>query len=279
MGKLQRYIAAICMLVVISLTSLNAQSGKISGRVIDAATKEVLAGANIILKDLSMGAASDPDGNYVILNVPPGTYALRFSYIGYKTYTIGNIEVQIDRNTRMDVQMQVEAYAGEEVLVTAERPIVEPNKTTSSTYFEDKDISSMPVDGVRDVMQMTAGVQRNADGSISIRGGSGYDVSYSVNGMKAMTTNTGATAYGGSGMTEKSESSWKMEMNPLAIAQMEVITGGFNAEYGNAQSGLVNVVTKEGGSRFSGGFRFEYRPPGQYHWGDYLYSKDQPEWQ
>jgi outer membrane receptor protein involved in Fe transport len=277
-GNLRKLIVAFIVIVCFA-SMLFAQMGKITGRVIDAATGEALGGANIILSELSIGAASDIDGNYVILNVPPGLYTLRYSYIGYSTVSMEKVQVQINRSTRMDVKMQVQAYAGEEVLVTAERPIVEPNKTTSSTYFEDKDISAMPVDGIRDVMELTAGVAMNADGSISIRGGSGYDVSYSVNGMKSMTSNTGATAYGGSGMTEKSESSWKMEMNPLAIAQMEVITGGFNAEYGNAQSGLVNVVTKEGGSQFSGGFRFEYRPPGQYHWGDYLYSKDQPEWQ
>ena len=278
MDKLKIQIKHLIVLIL-SCALLQAQTGKISGRVSDAASGEGLAGANIILAELSIGAASDMDGNFVILNVPPGNYTLKYSYIGYSSVNVEKVLVQINRNTISNVEMQIEAYEGQEVLVTATRPIVEPNKTTSSTYFEEKDIAAMPVDGIRDVMEMTAGVSMNADGSISIRGGGGYDVSYSVNGMKTMTSNTGATAYGGSGMTEKSESSWKMEMNPLAIAQMEVITGGFNAEYGNAQSGLVNVVTKEGGTAFNGGFRFEYRPAGQYHWGDYLYSKNQPEWQ
>ncbi|MDZ7797070.1 MAG: TonB-dependent receptor [Candidatus Marinimicrobia bacterium] len=258
---------------------LFAQTGKISGRITDKETGEALPGANVILQGEGMGAASDADGNYVILNVTPGTYTMQVRYIGYSVYTIDNVDVQINRTTRIDIAMSVQAFAGEEVLVTAQRPIVEPGKTTSSSYFEERDISGMPVSGLRDVMAVTAGVNRNADGTISIRGGSGYDVSYSVNGMKSMSTNTGATAYGGSGMTEKSENSWRMEVNPLAVAQIEIITGGFNAEYGNAQSGMMNVVTKEGGRNFSGAFRFEYRPAGKYHWGDYLYSNDQPEWQ
>ena len=144
-----RGINRLLFVLLCAFSMLFAQYGKISGRVVDASTGEPLAGANIILTDLSKGAASDLDGNYVILNVPPGTYTLKYTYIGYSTVTLENVQVQINRSTRMDIDMQVQAFAGEEVLVTAERPIVEPNKTTSSTYFEDKDIAAMPVDGKR----------------------------------------------------------------------------------------------------------------------------------
>jgi len=80
-------------------------------------------------------------------------------------------------------------------------------------------------------------------------------------------------------MGEKSNTSWKYDFNPLGVKQMELISGGFSAEYGNAQSGVVKIVTREGTPQFHGEARIEYRPPGKYHFGDYLYSHSNFEWQ
>ena len=252
-------------------------TGKVSGRVTDAVTGEPLPGVNVMLVGTSLGAATELDGSYYILNVPPGFHTLRFLFIGYQEMRVENIMVNIDRTTHQDISMSFAVLeAGEVVVVTAEAPIVEADKTESSVHLQARDLEALPVEGLRNVMEMTPGVNRNADGTMSIRGGGAYEINYSINGIKSMTTNTGVPAYG---TGTKSDNSWKMDVNPLAIAQMEIISGGFNAEYGNAQSGVVKVVSKEGGSEFSGGFRMEYRPPGQYHWGDYVYSQAQPEWE
>ena len=252
-------------------------TGKISGVVKDGKTNEPLIGANVVVLNTQLGAATGVDGDFVILNVPAMNHTLQIYYIGYKPVTLTEVEVLMGRTARVQVLMEEDVLQlGETVTVTAERPIVEADKTGSSVHLTSEDISDLPVEGLRNVLELTAGISRNADGTISIRGGSGYEINYQVNGIKSMTTNTGATAFGG--MNDKADNSWKYDVNPLAVAQMEVISGGFNAEHGNAQSGVIKVVTREGGEKFSGGFRMEYRPAGQYHWGDYLYSKDQIEW-
>jgi len=264
--------------VILPVLAWGQTTGKISGVVKDAKTGDPLIGANVIVTDSQLGAATGADGSFVILNVPAGDHTLQVNYMGYKQVTLTGVEVLMGRTARVEILMEEDVLQlGETVTVTAERPIVEADKTGSSIHLTSEEISDLPVEGLRNVLELTAGVSRNADGTISIRGGSGYEINYQVNGIKSMTTNTGATAFGG--MNDKADNSWKYDVNPLAVAQMEVISGGFNAEHGNAQSGVIKVVTKEGGETFSGGFRMEYRPPGQYHWGDYLYSKNQIEWE
>ena len=265
------------LLAMISLTNLvfAAPTGKIAGRVVDGVSGEPLPGVNVMLVGTSMGAATESDGQYFILNVPPGFHTLRFLFIGYQELVVEDVMVNIDRTTRFNASLNFAVLeASEIVTVTAEAPIVEVDKTESSVHLQAQDLAILPVEGLRNVMELTPGVNRNADGTISIRGGGAYEINYSINGIKSMTTNTGVPAYG---TGTKSDNSWKMDVNPLAISQMEIISGGFNAEYGNAQSGVVKVVSKEGGSKFSGGFRMEYRPPGQYHWGEYIYSDTQYE--
>ncbi len=281
MARLSNYkfLILIFGLLFTALYLFGGSTGKIAGKVTDKTTGEPLIGVNIVVKGTSMGGATDKNGYFVILNLRPGEYTLSASYIGYQTVTVEDVLVNTDRTTQIDIEMNPAVLdMQQEVVVTAERPIVEKDKTSSSIHMQAQEINEQPVEGVRDLLELTPGVNRNADGTISIRGGGGYDINYSINGIRAMNTNTSVTAFGGSGMS-KSENSWKYEINPLAVSQMEVVSGGFNAEYGNAQSGVVKVVTKEGGSRFTGGFRYEYRPPGKYHYGDYLYSHQQPEWE
>jgi len=277
--KKHKLIFLAFILFIIPVLIYSGSTGKIAGTVIDGTTGAPLVGVNVVVQGTSMGAATDENGYFVILNIRPGEYTLTASYIGYQTVNVAEILVNTDRTTQIDIEMKPAALdIKEEITVTAKRPIVEKDKTSSSIHMQSQEINDQPISGVRDLLELTPGVNRNADGTISIRGGGGYDINYSINGIKAMNTNTSVTAFGGSGMS-KSENSWKYEINPLAVSQMEVVSGGFNAEYGNAQSGVVKVVTKEGGSEFHGGFRYEYRPPGKYHYGDYLYSQDQPEWE
>ena len=274
---LVRICSISCFLLLLQVKVSAQPTGKIAGTVYDIKTNEPLPGVNVLVSNQPIGASTDLRGEYVILNVPPGEHVLEFSFIGYQSYIVNNVMVNIDRTTVIDAQMSESIIELDDVVVvTAERPIVERDKTSSSIHLDAEEIVALPVEGLRNVLELGPGINRNADGTLSVRGGGAYEINYTVNGIKNLNTNTGVPAYG---TGTKSDNNWKYDLNPLAIAQMEVITGGFNAEYGNAQSGVVKVVTKEGGEKFSGGFIFEYRPPGQYHWGDYLYSKNQPEWQ
>ncbi|MBN2364936.1 MAG: TonB-dependent receptor [Calditrichaeota bacterium] len=269
-------LSSIFLIFFLFSIVLSQGTGKIAGQVTDKESGEPLIGVNVTVVGTHLGAATDADGWYIILNVPPGNNQLLFTYIGYQNVTVENVMVRLDRTTNINITMAAAALEfGETVTVTAERPIVEADKTSSSLNFEAKEVANLPVENLRNVLELTPGVSKNADGTMSIRGGGAYEINYSINGIKSVTTNSGVPAYG---TGTKSENSWKYDVNPLAVSQMEVITGGFNAEYGNAQSGVVNVVMKEGDTRFFGGLSVEYRPSGQYHWGDYLYSKNQFEW-
>ncbi len=277
--KIQIFKGLILLFLPLILSSLLSaqQTGKIAGLITDVSTKEPLIGANVMIDGTQLGAATNFDGWYTILNVPPGKYKLKVFYIGYQKVMVEDVLVKMGRTTKVDIQMKPDVLdLGETVTVTAERPIVEIDKTASSVHYDASEVQIMPVENLRNVLELAPGINKNPDGTLSIRGGGSFEINYSINGIKSMNTNTGVPAYG---TGTKSENSWKYDINPLAISQMEVITGGFNAEYGNAQSGVVNVVTKEGGSQFSGAFQVEYSPPGQYHWGDYLYSQNQHEWQ
>lgn len=266
----------VCAATIVS-NSFGQNTGKISGQVTDAENGQPLVGVNVVIQGTMLGAATDIKGWYVILNVPPGNYKLNFFYMGYQKVTIEDVNVKIDRTTKIDVTMSSTVVdLGQTVTITAERPIVEIDKTSTSLHYEAKEVENLPVEGLRSVLELAPGINRNPDGTLSIRGGGAYEINYSINGITSLITNSGVPAYG---TGSKSETSWKYDINPLAISQMEVITGGFNAEYGNAQSGVVKIVTKEGGPKFNGAFQIEYRPPGKYHWGDYLYSKNQHEWQ
>lgn len=257
---------------------LQAQTtGKIAGRVFDAETGDALIGANIVVTGHELGAATDVNGNFNILRVYPGAYELKVTYIGYATSTIREVWTFVDRTTFLEIPMTVEGVALEEIVVTAEKPVIVRDKTYSSSSVDYEEIQNMPSEGVRDIMDLNTSFQRNPNGTYSLRGGGSFDINFMIDGVTQDNSNTGVP--GTNYMGERANTSWKYDFNPLGIKQMELISGGFSAEYGNAQSGVVKIVTKEGTSTFQGEARIEYSPPGKYHFGEYLYSKNQFEWQ
>src|SRR3989304_2818793 len=106
-------------------------TGKVAGRVTDAATGEPLIGANVVIKGTIMGAATDIDGNYAILNVPPGVYTVVVSLIGYRSVEFENVRVSIDLTTTVDGALQESAVEVGAIVVTAERPLVTKDMTSS----------------------------------------------------------------------------------------------------------------------------------------------------
>lgn len=269
--------ALLAAFVAVGPAAAQQFSGKISGRVSDAVTGEPLPGVNVFVDGTTLGSATDENGRYTILRVPPGTHTVVFSFIGYQTVRVEEVDVRADRTTDVDARMREETFEGDEVIVVAERPAVVRDRTSTSADYSAREIEAAPVEGLRGLLSLTAGVDRTADGNFSIRGGGAYEISFLVNGVEQVMSNSGVPGY--SFAFEKANNSWKYDVNPLGVEQMEVISGGFSAEYGNAQSGVVKLTTKEGGSDFEGEYRAEYRSPGQYHWGPYLYGPETIEWQ
>ena len=206
--------------------------GKISGRVVDAATGDPLPGVNVVIDGTTQGTATDLDGEYVIIRIRPGRYALRAQFIGFQTQVIENVEVIIDQTTRVDFRLGEEILEGEEIVVTAERPIVQVDRTTTTAVVGEEQLEALPVLGINDAINLQAGV---VDGRF--RGGRSGEVAYLINGIPINNA-------------FNNQASFEIEQN--MVSNLQVISGVFNSEYGQAQSGVVNIVTKDIPDSWSG---------------------------
>jgi outer membrane receptor protein involved in Fe transport len=223
-------------------------SGKISGVITDSKTGEAAIGANIIIEGTTLGAATDIDGYYVILNVPPGTYTVKASMIGYSPTTTVNVRVNLDQTTELNFQLTEEIYETGEVVVVAQTPIVKKDVASSGVNLNSDEIQALPVTSVSSVIALQAGVEGG-----TIRGGSGDEIVYQVNGV-TMRDGRDNTPYSNVSFT--------------SVQQIKLQTGGFTADVGEVRSGLVEVVTKEGSTdNYSFSFYSQLRPADNKHFG------------
>ncbi len=230
-------VLAVLLLSVLTADSALAQ-GKIAGRVTDNTTGEALIGVNVVIDGIQQGTVTDADGNYVILNVRPGTYTLVFSYIGFQAQRVEGIVVSTGQTSRYDLRMSEEIIEGQEIVIEAQRPLVQKDLTASSKTVGAAEIDALPVESFLGVLVTQAGVTQGPGGTIHVRGGRSNEVSYLVDGLSV------ANPFNTNGLATSVAAD--------AIQEMTVISGAFNAEYGRAMSGIVNLVTKEGGDRITG---------------------------
>lgn len=252
----KKLLLVLAALVSFSALAIAGTTGKIVGTVKDAETGLPLPGVNVILTGTTIGAATAADGYYVIPFVPAGTYTLRATIIGYTAYEVTEVRVNIDLTTTINISMKSEVLAGEEVVVVAQRPVVQKDVSASTANLNIKEVEALPVVRLENVVALQAGV-RYADDGIIIRG--------------RVTDNTASqTAFVVDGITLRDERDNKpyTAISYTAIEEIQIQTGGFNAEYGNIRSGVVNVTTKEGGKdRYSFGMISRYSPAAQKHFG------------
>ena len=236
---------ALVVLVALFLIAghvLAGTTGKIAGIVKDAKTGEPMVGANIVLQGTMYGSSTDLNGYYVILNIPPGTYSAAISFIGYAKTTIEGIKVSIDLTTKVDVALQeIVLESQQEVVVTAERPIIRKDLTSSESRVDAGQIRNLPVQEVGEVLALQAGITVGRGGAIHIRGGRSSEVAYWVDGISISDSYDGGQA---------------VQIDNSSIQELQVISGTFNAEYGQAMSGIINTVTKDGGEKFRGTVSF-----------------------
>jgi outer membrane receptor for ferrienterochelin and colicin len=218
--------------------SVAGTTGKIVGRVTDAQSGEPLPGVNVVIEGTTMGAATDLEGRYMILNVPPGTYSLSASMIGYAKRTVTSVKVSIDLTTKVDFALEQEAIQlGEEVVIVAEQPIVRKDLTSVQANVSAERIANLPVQEFYEVLNIQSGVTVGPGGGIHIRGGRSSEIAYWIDGVP---------------VSDVYDNSLSVEVENASIQELQVISGTFNAEYGQAMSGIINIVTKEGGERFEG---------------------------
>ncbi len=245
------------LLVLFAATSvlMAGTTGKISGKVTDKTTGEALIGVNVIIGELGMGAATNIDGYYDIINIPPGQYLVRTNYIGYTPVEITDVSVSIDLTTSLNVEMGTEMLAGETVVIVAERPVVQIDVASSQTNLSSNEIIDLPVSSVEDVVGLQAGIE-----GMSIRSGGEDELVLMMDGVTLKDDRTGKPISG----------------IPLSSVQEIMIqSGGFNAEYSDLQAGLISVVTAEGDKeKYSFKFSSRYSPAAPKHFGMSLYDPD-----
>ena len=224
----------LCLCVVLNAGT----TGKISGKITDAQTGKPLVGVNVIVLNTYLGAATDKNGNFTIINVPPGVYSVKATMIGYTPKVVTDVRVKIDLTTKVDISMERTVLEAKEVVeVVATRPAVQKDLTSSEFRVSANQIQSMPVSEMYELLQIQGGVTLDAGGGIHIRGGRASEVAYWVDGVP---------------VTDVYDNSQAVVVENSAIQELQVISGTFNAEYGNAMSGIVNIVTKEGYSHYTG---------------------------
>jgi outer membrane receptor for ferrienterochelin and colicin len=223
--RLLQYVIAITLSVVL-LTA--GQTGKIAGRVTDSGSGEPLVGCNVLISGTSSGAATDANGEYFIINLTPGSYVVEFSMIGYASYTSEGVNVNIDVTTPVDAALTTEAVELAGVSVTAERPAIENTLTSSKQIVSGDMMAAMAVTDVNDVVKTLPGVTEFR-GELHIRGGRSGEVMYLVDGASVTNAVMGGQA---------------IPVNPSMVGELQLITGTFNAEYGQAMSGLFNTVLR-----------------------------------
>jgi outer membrane receptor protein involved in Fe transport len=227
-----RLVLVAALLLLPPARVLAGTTGKVAGKVLDAQTKEPLVGVNVLIVGTTLGAASDINGDYYILNIAPGTYELKASAVGYAPVSVKDVVVSVDQTTRIEFHLQSRTVEISDVTVTATRPIVQRDLTSTVATVGSGQLSKLPVEDVAAVVNLQAGV---VDGHF--RGGRSNEVKYMIDGVAVNDVFSG---------------NYAMEAEVNSIAEIQVLSGTFNAEYGEALSGVVNQVTKNPGDTYTG---------------------------
>ncbi len=225
------FSTAFFFLVAFFIIPLHAgQTGKIAGQVIDASTGEPLAGANIILKGFLLGASADRDGHYIILNIKPGSYTVIAQVVGYEEVRYTDVRVSSDRTTYLNFKLKPAILTGEVITIEARQDLIQRDLTATEASVSAREIQAIPVESMQDVLSLQAGVVKDSRGDFHVRGGRASEVAFLIDGVSVTDPFSGKLA---------------VNMDQNSIQELKLISGTFNAEYGQVMSGIVEIVTKD----------------------------------
>ncbi len=254
MNKLYLKIALIVLSVSLGWS---ATVGTVSGRVIDATSGTPLPGVNVMIPELQLGTATDFEGDYYIQNVPVGIHVLQVGMIGYARVTITDVRVIMDQSTKVNISLDEEIIEGQEITVTAERPLVEKDVTVKKMVRTAEEIKNLPARDLTEMLTLQSGIiqiksseygipgfEDRGIEEIHVRGGRSGEIGYTIDGMYIENP-----IYGGIGKGTR--------LNTHAVQEFIVQTGVFSAEYGDAMSSIVNNITLAGGEKYAGTFEWQ----------------------
>ncbi|HYM81820.1 MAG TPA: TonB-dependent receptor, partial [Candidatus Limnocylindria bacterium] len=213
-------------------------TGRIAGKVTEKG--QAVAFANVIVLGTKQGTQTDESGSFVLVGVPVGTVQVQIQAIGYEKL-VQTVAVNAGQTATLNFNLGASRVVKEleEIEVRAEKRIDVKSSTTKQSISAEK-LKELPVDNLREAVGVKAGVVAQG-GELHFRGGRGGEVKFTFDGVEASDPLLGRGA----------------NIANLAVAGTEILSGGFDAEYGNALSGVVVVSTKEGTERFGGEVRWD----------------------
>ncbi len=243
MNKIYTFSFTVLLIVFSVFTNVFAQSsaGKLAGKIVDSETREPLIGANIILLGTDLGAAADINGEYFILNIAPGAYDVKVSYVGYGEKIVTDIRIV----GGITFELNVDLSSGFELqeIVVSDKKLFEENATNTVRIFDTDQINQLPVRGVEQLASLQAGVViaegsggAGGNATINVRGGRGSEVLFIVDGVV------------------QNDALFRQNFSQVsngAIEQLAFQVGGFEAKFGQSQSGVINITTKSGSQNYS----------------------------
>ena len=230
-------------------------TGKVEGVVKSSDSGIPLIGVNIILNNTTYGTITDSLGTFTFLNIPPGNYSIQATMIGYAGYTLKEVVVRIDQTVIINILLNQRSIDMESIIVEAVRPIIAHDISNSQINITNEEITILPFDNVTDILGMQAGIE-----GLSVRGGGSRESLFQVDGL-----------------SYNDERSFNPYTSiPIGIIkEVQVQTGGFNAEYGNIRSGIVNIILEEGDrNKYQAGFKYRHSPAAPKHFGESLFSSN-----
>ena len=258
--QIKTILLLLCCTGFIASMVFGQGKGVIKGTVKDAKTGEGLPVVNVKIKGTYYGAVTDFDGHYTIPKINPGSYTLEFSLVGYTLVQHTDVKVEADKESIVDLNMQETVLSlGQEVLVVGEKPLVNLEETASKHSISSDDLKATAIVDVRDVVSQQLGVVQT-DNEIHIRGGRSSENAYLLDGVSIQDPLAG-TGFG-------------LQISTEAIENVQVITGGFNAEYGQATSGVVDVSLKEGSPDYHGSLSYKRDHLGRANGSLHIFNQD-----
>lgn len=241
-------LAAVAMLV--GAGALHAQAtGKLEGRIRDQAGAPV-PGAQVRIEGTAFGAVANNTGYYFINNVPAGSVDLTATFVGYKPVRVVGLRVLAGQTITQDFALEQSPVELEEITTVAAVNVLVPrDAVTTKQSIDGEYTSALPVDRIANVIALVPGVVVNRNGGINIRGGRDDEAAVYVDGVPVSP--------GGRGGQFVGTTAGRVDVATNAFEQASVTTGGSSAEFGNAQSGVIAIETRSGGSRWSGSLGYE----------------------
>ncbi len=238
-GWISRLAVGAVLILLLPILALSGTTGKIAGIVENSKSGEPIPGATIRIVGTDVATQTDIDGEYFFINLEAGTYEVRVSVIGFEQVEKSNVRVLLDLTTPVDFEIsQTEIPLKRQLKVYAQRQPIQKDLTASRSTVTSDQLSSLPnSSNVQSILSNMAGIVVGRDADLHVRGGRSGSISYFYDGFSIQDPFVGQSG---------------IRIAPDALEEINLTLGGFPAEYGEAISGIVNAVSKEGGQFYHG---------------------------